>query len=106
MSSVRIERIFGASLEAGQSMELQYVPNGNQARAVGLLFTSNMDLSISFDNSTDLKFHQNVSGNAPHFSPDSRIVKTSVDLNRQVIRGMVVSRTKQRANVYLIIESR
>jgi len=103
---IRIERIFGASLEPGQSMELQYMPKGNQARAVGLLFTSKMDLSISFDNSTDLKFHQNVSGNAPHFSPDSRIIKTSVKLHGQVIKGIVTSRTQQIANVYLIIESR
>ena len=106
MSSVRIERIFGASLKPGQSMELQYMPKGNQARALGLLFTPKMDLSISFDNSTDLKFHQNVSGNAPHFSPNSRIVKTSIDLQGQVIKGMVTSRTQQIANVYLIIEIR
>lgn len=105
MTNVKIERIFGAKLEAGQSEELQYVPERNEARAVGLLFTGNIDLSLSFDNSTDLKFNQSVMGNAPHFSPDSRIVKTRIDLHGKVIRGMVTSYINQFANVYLIIET-
>jgi len=105
MRGVKIERIFGAQLKAGEAQELVYVPHIIQRRAVGLLFSNDVSLSLSFDNGTNLMFNQFPANQSPDFAPDQRIVELDKQLNCEVIKGMVISKTTQTANVYLLIEN-
>jgi len=106
MNPVRIKRLFGGAMNKGQSSPLLYEPQRHEHKAIGLLFSNQVNLSLSFHNGTQLMLNQSVASNSLDIAPDARMIYLDHELKGGIIKGMVTSEILQNVSVYLIIETK
>lgn len=85
---LQIREVKHIPIKQGETKVFSFIPQKEDRKLKGLLFTSGAKLSLSFKNGADLKFNQYQFLNTPTISPDSRIIHMDEDITG-IIKGLV-----------------
>jgi len=109
---LRVRKIAEIPVEREQeAIPFTYVPKKKDERLKGLLFTSGVELSLSFKNGADFKLNQYQFFHTPSFAPDERIIKLDEPI-QGIIKGLVYAPLNARlfatggASIYFIIQEK
>lgn len=104
----RIVPIYKSTLYPNTTAPLRYVPKNKSTRAVGVLVSTNSEVSLALKGGTHLVFNKQNVGKSTRTSPDSRIIPISERLSGETIVGKVKNITTEKSaskvSIYLIIE--
>lgn len=109
----RISAIYSNEIDAGESVSFEYKPS-REMKTTGFLFSSDIEVSMSFQSGTDLKFLRYLADSNAECSPNDRIIPFSEKIEGSV-KGVITSirsanprhktAIKHKVGVYLISQT-
>ncbi len=102
---MKIRKIFGSNIESKGYKELLFTPTSNENHIKGLIMTNDLEVSLSFNNDTELIFNKYNQDSSIDISPNQKVIRLDEQLNG-VIKGIVrnISNEQIRSSIYLIIK--
>lgn len=87
----RLVRIYGNEVDPKEVDVIKFTPAKHHKKAVGLLFSADCLISLSFQNNTDLKVNQIQYGYKDEglASPSKRIIPLSENLDDCLLQGTI-----------------